>query len=252
MKTAISTLKLIVFECLAIWMMGCQDARAAVEKSAQRIYAESVSATGCIYRDGIRNGSCFLFDSAKGYVIGNFHTLADAEERITVSMGNERIQRPVEILFADPSRDISILKVNGIAGRIAKAIPISKRKQIYVGEKVYAIGHPGVSENALLDGIISTQIFWGSNAGAGGITLSYTAYYHQSFANTLRGWGGVSGGVILDSYGEAIGVHYAGASNGLSLARPIWDFLPAIKQVVRPHLIVEARVFDKRRVQASS
>lgn len=160
--------------------------RNVTELSGSAIFERYNSAVFMIFTtDGqnIHQGSGF-FISKTGLAVSNYHVFNGTSigyEVIKLSNGN--ILPIKEIVGYDKNEDYILFKVEGIFNHI----PISNKRP-KVGERVYAIGSPLGLENTFSSGEIS-QIRNGNY-----IQISCPIDH------------GSSGGVLLNRFGEAIGI----------------------------------------------
>src|SRR5690606_39227400 len=165
-------------------------------------------------------GSGFLI-SPDGYIITNDHVAGNAAE-ITVTMTNGK-HYPAEIIGSDPVSDICLLKIDGSD---FPYIPLGNSEEIIIGEWVIALGNPfGLFElndkPTVTVGVIS----------ATGMNLEplNNRYYLNMIQTDAAINGGNSGGPLVNSLGEAIGMNtliFTGGTGstgniGLGFAIPI-------------------------------
>lgn len=160
-------------------------------------------------RQGTGFGSGFIVDST-GYVITNAHVVAGAVD-IRVGL-NDRRELRAELVGADESSDIAVLKVD------ANNLPVVKigdSDDIKVGEWVLAIGSPFGFEHTATQGIVSA------------LSRSLPDDTYVPFIQTdVAVNPGNSGGPLFNTDGEVIGVNSqiysrSGGYQGLSFAIPI-------------------------------
>ncbi|RMH18862.1 MAG: transcriptional regulator, partial [Gammaproteobacteria bacterium] len=148
--------------------------------------------------------------SEKGYVLTNYHVIADADE-ILVALGDGRSDS-ARIVGVDTETDLAVLKLS--LGRLP-AITFGDSDAIRVGDLALAIGNPfGVGQTVTM-GIISAL---------GRHHLGINTY--ENFIQTDAAINpGNSGGALVNSNGELIGINTAiisksGGSQGIGLAIP--------------------------------
>lgn len=135
-------------------------------------------------------GSGF-FISSDGLAVSNYHVFKGTYKGLEkIKLADGSIHELSEVVAYSENDDIFVFKVEGNS---YTSIPISKRK-VRVGEKAYAIGSPRGLENTFSSGEIS-------QLRDGFIQISVPIDH------------GSSGGVLLNSYGEAIGITTAGYDN---------------------------------------
>ena len=183
---------------------------------------------GLIPEEG--SGSGFVYDR-DGHIITNYHVVASANE-IMVSFGGDK-ELPAEIVGVDPLNDLAVLRVAELPEGV-EPIPLGDSDALQVGQRAIAIGNPfGQFERTLTVGVVSAvnrTVKTDEDQVLRGVI--------QTDAAINRG---NSGGPLLDSSGQLIGVNSAlfsptGTSAGVGLAIPV----NKLKQIV-PELIQNGR-----------
>ena len=190
-------------------------------------------------------GSGFVIDKA-GYIVTNFHVIEDAET-VEVSFSNNDSMK-AEIVGRDPSTDIALLKVEA-ESRALRPLALGNSASLRVGDDVLAIGNPLGLERSATRGIVSAV--HRPLRSPSGFTIDDVI---QTDAALNRG---NSGGPLMSSRGEVIGVNSAietqgsGEGNiGIGFAVPIntvRDVVAELKEkgrVDHPYLGIEARPID--------
>ncbi len=176
------------------------------------------------------SGSGFVYDR-DGHIITNYHVVAGASE-IVVSFGSDK-ELPAEIIGVDPLNDLAVLQVDELPEGV-EPIPLGDSDALQVGQRAIAIGNPfGQFERTLTVGVVSAinrTVKTNDDQVLRGVI--------QTDAAINRG---NSGGPLLDSSGQLIGVNSAlfspsGTSAGVGLAIPV----NKLKQIV-PELIQNGR-----------
>lgn len=151
--------------------------------------------------------------SSDGYIITNNHVIKDAK-KLEVTLNN-KITYDAEIIGADESTDIALLKID------AKDMPyltIGDSDNLKVGEWVLAVGNPFNLTSTVTAGIVSAK--------ARDINISNGNYRIESFIQTDAAVNpGNSGGALVNVRGELIGINTAissqtGSYIGYSFAVP--------------------------------
>jgi serine protease Do len=165
-------------------------AKTVDEQVANRVYKRANPAV-VVVRSGARSfGSGFIV-SSDGLVITNAHVAARAPSVVTLVMADGKTELPADVVgFARGGVDLAVLKING--RRKLPSIKFAAGKSIEVGDQVYAIGTPLGEEN--------------QNTLTMGIVSGLRADFVQHSAAINRG---NSGGPLLNSAGELIGVNTA-------------------------------------------
>lgn len=146
----------------------------------------------------ISQGSGVVFDS-RGYVVTNYHVMA---EGINIEIENKgRTIEDIAIIGIDIQKDILILK---IPENIFPALRIADASNLKPGQRIYAIGSPYGLENTITEGIIS------------GLRLldKFGREFIQISASISSG---SSGGAVVNTYGELIGISTMTIEGGQNL-----------------------------------
>jgi len=152
--------------------------------------------------------------SGDGYILTNNHVVKNADE-VEVVLDDQRSYM-AEVLGTDPNTDLALLKINeeGLA-----YIPYGNSENVQVGEWVLAVGNPFNLASTVTAGIVSAK---GRN-----IDILREEYAIESFIQTDAAVNpGNSGGALVNTRGELIGINTAIASNtgsyaGYSFAVPV-------------------------------
>jgi S1-C subfamily serine protease len=155
---------------------------------------------------GGRRPSSGLVWSADGVVLASEHLLR-RDEDITVTMGDGR-ELPATLIGRDPSTDLALLRVQGTG------LPVLRWREadgLKVGQLALALGRPGRTVRARL-GILSAVGQGWEATGGSRIERYIEADIEPAF--------GISGGPLLDTAGQVIGVNTAGLRRGLVLTLP--------------------------------
>lgn len=166
-------------------------------------------------------GSGFIIDKA-GYVVTNNHVVAEADEVTIVMHDGTRLL--AKILGRDERADLAVLKVE--AGRELPALRWGDSNTARVGDWILAIGNPYGMGGTVTAGIISARA---RNINAG----PYDDFI-QTDASINRG---NSGGPLLNSSGEVVGINTAiyspnGASVGIGFSIPANMARPIVQQII--------------------
>lgn len=152
--------------------------------------------------------------SSDGYILTNNHVIAKADE-VEVTLNDKR-SYTAEVLGADPNTDLALLKINE---EQLPYIPYGNSEDVQVGEWVLAVGNPFNLTSTVTAGIVSAK---GRN-----IDILREEYAIESFIQTDAAVNpGNSGGALVNTNGELIGINTAIASNtgsyaGYSFAVPV-------------------------------
>ncbi len=156
--------------------------------------------------------------SDDGYVVTNNHVVNGADE-INVMLNDKRSYR-AEVIGTDPSTDIALLKIKE---KDLPFISYGNSDALKVGEWVLAVGNPFNLNSTVTAGIISAK--GRSNVLEG--DRSKGQFPIESFIQTDAAVNpGNSGGALVNTNGELIGINTAimsnnGAYQGYSFAIPV-------------------------------
>ena len=147
------------------------------------------------------SGSGFIIDT-DGYILTNHHVIESAD-RITVTLADGRTFRG-EVIGTDPAIDVALLKIQG-AQNLPEA-PLGNSDDLRVGEWVCAIGNPLGYVHSVTVGVVS---FIGRKL----FDNSLDDYIQTDAAINF----GNSGGPLINSRGEVIGINSAISSRASSI-----------------------------------
>lgn len=144
-------------------------------------------------------GSGFVA-SNDGSVITNYHVIRGAY-RATAKFGDGTFAPVLGVVAYDPDHDVAVIKVQAIS---PPALRLGNSDGIRVGEHVVAIGSPLGLQNTVSEGIVSGL--------RGGVIQMSTPISPGS-----------SGGPVLDTVGEVVGISVTSITTGqnLNFAVPI-------------------------------
>lgn len=163
--------------------------------------------------EGIASGSGVII-SETGYITTNNHVVEGASE-VSVTLLDNRTFK-AKVIGTDPSTDLALLKIEG---EDLPFIQMGNSDKVKVGEWVLAIGNPMELNSTVTAGIVSAK--------ARDIRLLDNQYRIESFIQTDAVVNrGNSGGALVNTNGELIGINTAIASRtgfyaGYSFAVPV-------------------------------
>jgi serine protease Do len=162
-------------------------------------------------------GSGFIIDS-DGFVLTNHHVIDNAE-RITVTLADGRAFR-AEVVGTDPAIDVALLKIPG--ARDLPEAPHGNSDDLRVGEWVCAIGNPLGYVHSVTVGVVS---FIGRKL----FDVSLDDYIQTDAAINF----GNSGGPLINSRGQVIGINAAVSSrtSSIGFAVPINQAVAILPQL---------------------
>jgi putative serine protease PepD len=174
---------------------------------ARQIYDASKNAVTYIVADtpeGQATGSGFVV-SKDGLIVTNDHVV-DGASQVQVKIGTSDKAQAAQVVGADPSRDLALLKVDG---HDLPTLSLADSSSVSVGDPTYAIGNPFGLDHTLTTGIVSA--LQRSLQAPDGATIS-GAIQTDAALNP-----GNSGGALLNADGQVIGVNsqiQTGSSSG--------------------------------------
>src|SRR5713226_2301846 len=159
-------------------------------------------------------GSGFVIDP-RGYILTNFHVVQGAQA-ISVTLG-DRSHYDAKFIGADERNDIAMVKIDP-KDRKLPALTMGDSDSLQVGQRVLAIGNPFGFQSTLTTGVVSAL---GRTVQTGQTTVIDGAIQTDAAINQ-----GNSGGPLLNSHGEVIGINSAiytpsGTTAGIGFAIPI-------------------------------
>ena len=167
---------------------------------------------------GMGSGSGVII-SEDGYIVTNNHVIQNASE-IQVTL-NDNTTYDARIIGTDPSTDIAVIKIEA---KKLRPMPIGNSDDVKVGQWVLAVGNPFNLNSTVTAGIVSAKarninIIARENEGTDVVPI-------ESFIQTDAAVNpGNSGGALINTSGELIGINTAiasqtGSYSGYSFAVP--------------------------------
>lgn len=162
--------------------------------------------------DLLSTGSAFVVNDDKT-IVTNYHVIDQGHFVEAVSESDVHYNVSGATFF-DETADIAVLQFE--TGTGLSPLVVADSSSVQVGDTVYAIGSPLGLKNTVSNGIISAI------RGEGN---------HSDIQITAPISSGSSGGVLLNTYGEALGITYASYSDGqnLNLVIPSMEFVDKLQ-----------------------
>ncbi len=159
-------------------------------------------------------GSGFVIDP-RGFILTNYHVVAGAQA-IEVILGDQS-RYPAKFIGADQRNDVALVKIDP-KGKQLSALPLGDSSTLQVGQKVLAIGDPFGFQSTLTTGVVS--------ALGRTVQTSQTTFIDQAIQTDASINRGNSGGPLINTHGEVIGINSAiytpsGTTAGIGFAIPI-------------------------------
>jgi len=135
-------------------------------------------------------GATGFIISSNGYVVTNYHVVKDADSVHLENTKGESFR--AEIIYTDPANDLAMLYISDSTFKAPKSTPYTfKATASELGEDVFTIGFPR-------DDVVYGQGYLSSQTGYAGDTTAYQISIPVNPGN--------SGGPVLDSKGNVIGI----------------------------------------------
>lgn len=134
--------------------------------------------------------------TADGYIVTNAHVIAGGQNALVALYNGDRYE--AELVGFSSTEDLALLKAVNASG--LPTAPLGDSEECQVGDTVYAIGNPlGVElRGTLTQGIISAIDRRVTMDGKAMTMLQTTAALNN----------GNSGGPLIDSYGQVVGINF--------------------------------------------
>src|SRR6266567_3442865 len=159
-------------------------------------------------------GSGFIIDP-RGYILTNYHVVEGAQS-IEVVLGDQS-RHSAKYIGADQRNDVALIKIEP-KGKELTVLKLGDSSAIQVGQKVLAIGNPFGFQSTLTTGVVS--------ALGRTVQTSQTTFIEEAIQTDAAINQGNSGGPLIDSHGNVIGINSAiytpsGTTAGIGFAIPI-------------------------------
>src|SRR5674476_505164 len=184
----------------------------------QRMLPQMASGSGVIISDD-------------GYIVTNNHVVAGADQvKVTLS---DRKTYTAKVIGSDPSYDLAVIKID------AKNLPFmlyGNSNDVKIGQWVLALGYPMNLDVTVTAGIISakSRTLGLNHDRTGGQSMAVESFLQTDAAVNP----GNSGGALINTHGELIGINSAIASptgyySGYSYAVPVSIVKKVINDLVK-------------------
>ncbi|MDX2042874.1 MAG: trypsin-like peptidase domain-containing protein [Acidobacteriota bacterium] len=181
------------------------------------------------------SGSGSILDK-EGRILTNYHVIQDAE-KLDVRLSNNKTYE-AKVLGADPDNDLAVIQISAPTNELT-VVPLGTAKNLFVGQKVLAIGNPFGLDRTLTTGIISGL----SRPIRSEMTQRLIEGAIQTDAAINPG---NSGGPLLNSRGQLIGINTliyspSGGSVGIGFAVPVETAVRVINDIKQYGRVRKAR-----------
>jgi|GEM_PF-3488799 len=150
------------------------------------------------------HGTGFII-SSDGYIVTNEHVVNGVTDFLVVMQTGDKRIRKATVVGKDRRSDIAVIKIENPEKEVFPSLSFGDSRKINAGDPVFAIGNPfyTVLESTVTSGVISAK----DRNGFGGTQIE--GYIQTDAALN----GGNSGGPLLNSKGEVVGVNRGGYSS---------------------------------------
>lgn len=193
-------------------------------------------------------GSGFVV-TKDGFIITNKHVVADEQATYKV-LTNDKKEYNVEKIYHDPLNDLAILKVTA---NNLKALALGDSSKLKLGQMTIAVGTPlGEFTNTVTTGIVSGL---GRGITAGSPFEGFVEKLDNVIQTSAPISPGNSGGPLLNSSGQVIGINTAIAQEGSNIGFAIPsnvikdlldNFAKSGNSFERPYVGVRYKMVDKQ------
>ena len=171
----------------------------------------------------VQNLGSGVIISPDGYIVTNFHVAGNAKEITITFVGGKKMK--AKLMGGDPVSDIALLKVEGSDMAFAN---LGNSDDVVIGEWAIALGNPfGLFEindkPTVTVGVISST---GMNLGRQG-----NAVYREMIETDAAINGGNSGGPLVNSNGDVVGINTLIFTGGVSQAFVGYGFAIPVNKV---------------------
>src|SRR6266545_2339799 len=186
------------------------------------------------------SGSGSILDK-EGRILTNYHVIQEARElEVTLANGKKYEGKP---LGYDPDNDLAVIKIDAPPSELT-TVQLGNSDELFVGQKVLAIGNPFGFDRTLTRGVISGL--------ARPLKSEITGRLIEGAIRTDAAINhGNSGGPLLDSHGRQIGINFAVP---IKTAKKVIEDIKTYGRVRKPRLGIVEMVplsrFGPRLIQA--
>lgn len=158
--------------------------------NAQNAAIKSINKENITSNTEVQYGATGFMVTKEGYVATNYHVITGADSVLLQNHKGETFR--ARIVHADPGKDIAILHIDDDHFKRTKDVPYTfKSESTDLGEDIYTLGFPR-------DEAVYGQGYLSSATGYGGDSIAYQISIPVNPGN--------SGGPVLDSKGNVIGI----------------------------------------------
>ena len=161
-------------------------------------------------------GSGFLIDTA-GHILTNLHVVQGAQTIEVTFGGEDQTRYKAKMIGADTRNDIALIQID-LTGHKITPLTLGDSKILMVGQRVLAIGNPFGFQSTLTTGVVSSL--------GRTVQTSENTFIDEAIQTDAAINRGNSGGPLLNSHGDVIGINSAiysptETSAGIGFAIPV-------------------------------
>ncbi|GAB4156590.1 MAG: trypsin-like peptidase domain-containing protein [Planctomycetaceae bacterium] len=210
-----------------------------VNKSVVNITTKSANGLFLIEGTSEGAGSGCVIDRS-GHILTNFHVIRDAN-RVGVTLFDGKTYE-ASLVGADPINDLAILKIQASQEKLFP-VTLGNSGKLNVGMRVFAIGNPFGLERTMTTGIISS------------LNRSLKIRGNRTIRSIIQIDAAVnpgnSGGPLLNSRGELIGINTAiasrtGQNSGIGFAIPANLISRVVPQLLKHGRVIRPEIGIRR------
>jgi S1-C subfamily serine protease len=173
-------------------------------------------------------GSGFIIDN-EGHILTNYHVIDDAQT-VQVTLWNKK-QYQAKRIGVDPVHDVALLQITG--AKDLQPVTLADSTHLLVGQRVYAIGNPFGFSGTMTRGMISA---------IRSVLLPSGNRIEDAIQTDASVNPGNSGGPLLNSHGDVVGITTMIASNpnggadqsaGIGFAIPISTAKAVVEDIMK-------------------
>lgn len=178
----------------------------AISEAASALY-ERVRPSVVLVRSGGRGAGAGVIWRSDGGIVTNFHVVAHTRGEVQVLLQDGR-ELTGKVVSQNPTLDLAMVEVDA---QDLPAALVADSSTLRVGELVFAVGHPWGQRDYLTAGIVS---------GLGSIGVPHTGRTAQYIRSDVNLAPGNSGGPLLNSRGEVVGINAMVFGGDMGVAIP--------------------------------
>ncbi|WP_202081013.1 S1C family serine protease [Caldalkalibacillus salinus] len=159
----------------------------------------------------------------KGLIL-TCHHVVEQLDTVRIKLGTERSVYQGKVVWAEPTKDVAIVRIQ--PQKALRAVQFATSKSVTIGDKVFAIGNPFGFEYTLTTGVLS-----GKNRNISTEEHEYSVVLQTDTALNP----GNSGGPLFNAQGKVIGINAViiPSFQNMGFAIPTDEFLPLIKKYIQ-------------------